>query len=105
VYLKDTFGNQSIYTSQDVGGAWNITEAQGSGCSTCTIRGNTQWTYDTSGDVLSAVDANNHTTSYTYDTASNMLSQSAQSDAGTVTTSYTYNSLNEVLTITDPLGP
>jgi YD repeat-containing protein len=34
-----------------------------------------------------------------------MLSQSAQSDAGTVTTSYTYNSLNEVLTITDPLGP
>ena len=41
------------------------------------------------------MDANNNTTSYTYDTNSNMLSQSAQSAAGTVTTSYTYNSLNE----------
>ena len=33
-----------------------------------------------------------------------MLSQSAQSAAGTVTTSYTYNSFGEVLTMTDPLG-
>ena len=104
VYLTDSQSNQSVYTSQDVGGAWNITQLQGSGCSTCTIRGNTQWTYDSAGDVLTVVDANNNTTSYTYDTNSNMLSQSAQSATGTVTTSYTYNTLNEVLTMTDPLG-
>ena len=102
VYLTDSQSNQSVYTSQDVGGAWNITQLQGSGCSTCTIRGNTQWTYDSAGNVLTVLDANNNTTSYTYDTNSNMLSQSAQSAAGTVTTSYTYNSFNEVLTMTDP---
>ena len=104
VTLTDSQSNQTIYTSQDVGGAWNITQVQGSGCSTCTIRGNQTLTYDTSGDVMNVLDANNNTTSYTWDGVSNMLSQSGQSAAGTVMTSYTYNSFGEALTVTDPLG-
>ena len=104
-YLTDSLGNQTIYTSDNVGGAWNITQVQGPGCASCTMRGNTQLAYDAAGNLLSSTDANSHSTSYTYDTATNnMLSQSAESDAGTVTTSYTYNLFGEVLTMTDPLG-
>jgi RHS repeat-associated protein len=104
-YLTDSLGNQSIYTSVIVGGAWNLLQMQGPGCSSCTVRGNVQHTYDANSNVLSTTDANGHTTSYTYDSANNMLSQTAHLDDGTpVATSYTYNSFSEVLTMTDPLG-
>ena len=104
-YLTDSLGNQSIYTSVIVGGAWNLLQVQGPGCSSCTVRGNVQHTYDGNSNVLSTTDTNGHTTSYTYDSANNMLSQTAHLDDGTpVTTSYTYNSFSEVLTMTDPLG-
>ena len=102
VTLTDSLSNQTVYTSADIGGSWNLTQVQGSGCSTCTVRGNQTLTYDTSGDVMSVLDANNNSTSYTWDGVSNMLSQSGLSAAGTVTTSYTYNSFGEVLTMTDP---
>ncbi|MBI1747675.1 MAG: hypothetical protein HYR55_13975, partial [Acidobacteria bacterium] len=95
----------SIYTNVIVGGGWNLSQAQGPGCSSCTVRGSVQHTYDDSGNMLTTTDGNGHTTTYTYDGANNMLSQTAHLDDGTpVTTSYTYNSFGEVLNMTDPLG-
>ena len=103
--LTDSLGNQTSFATLIVGGAWNLYQVQGSGCSTCTVRGNIQNGYDSSGNLLSATDANGNTISYTYDANSNLLSQTAHLDADTpVTTSYTYNALGEVLTMTDPLG-
>ncbi|MBZ5689021.1 MAG: IPT/TIG domain-containing protein [Acidobacteriia bacterium] len=104
VYLTDSLTNQTVYTTQDVGGGWNITQVQGPGCSTCTYRGNATMSYDGSGNMATREDANYHATTYTWDNNSNMLSKSGQSDAGTVTFSYTYNNFGEVLTMTDPLN-
>jgi RHS repeat-associated protein len=103
--VTDSLGNATTYNSAIVGGVWYVTDSQGSGCSSCTLRGVVHRQYDTLGNVLSVLDQLNHTTNYTYDSSNNMTSVSQQLDTNTTaTTSYTYNSFGEVLTMTDPLG-
>jgi RHS repeat-associated protein len=104
VTLTDSLGNQSTYASEMVGGKWYVNNSQGSGCSTCTVRGNIQTNYDNFGNVILKTDELGHTTSYTYDSNQNLLSVSQQANSGYATTSYTYNSFGEPLTVTDPLG-
>lgn len=75
-----------------------MTVAEGPGCSTCSVRGNVQDTYDISGHLLSTTDALGHATTFTYDTAGNLASQSAPLDVSRPpTTSYTYNDFGEKL--------
>jgi RHS repeat-associated protein len=103
--ITDSLGNPSSYTSTIVGGAYYVTAAQGSGCSSCTIRGVNQYQYDALGNVLSSTDALGRITSYTYDSSNDVTSVTQPAvSGGTPTTSYTYNSFGEVLTMTDPLG-
>jgi RHS repeat-associated protein len=104
VHLTDSFGNTSAYTNLSVGGMWHSLQGQGSGCSSCTQRGNISFTYDSAGNALTRTDELGRTTTYTYDTHNNVLSVSQPTGSGTATTSYTYNSFGEVLTTTDPLG-
>jgi RHS repeat-associated protein len=104
IQLTDSLGNQSSYSSVMVGGKWYVSSAQGSGCSSCTVRGTVQYQYDHYGNVLSKTDELGHITSYTYDSNQNLLSVSQQANSGYATTSYTYNSFGEPLTVTDPLG-
>jgi RHS repeat-associated protein len=98
--LRDSFNNLSTYTATVIGGKWYVTDATGSGCSTCTMRGNMHITHDSVGNELSETNALNQTTSYTYDAIGNMTSVSA----GGATTSFTYNNFAEPLTVTDALG-
>jgi RHS repeat-associated protein len=105
VQSSDSLGNSTAYTAQMVGGRWVVTDSQGSGCSTCTVRGNIHNTYDGSGNLLSRTDELGRITSYTYD-ANNNVTSVVQPAVGGVnpTTNYTYNGFGEVLTVTDPLG-
>lgn len=103
--LTDSLGNQTIYTATSIGGKWYVYDAQGSGCSSCSLRGTIHYGYDSKGNILSETDELGRTSTYTYDSANNLTSESKQLDAGTTaTTFYTYNSFGEVLTVTDPLG-
>jgi RHS repeat-associated protein len=105
VQLTDSLSNQTTYVSQVAGGQWSIVNAQGSGCSTCTSRGNIQHQYDANGHALVSVDALGNTTTNSYDSWNNLLSQTQPvNSTTTATTSYTYNSFGEVLTTTDALG-
>ena len=105
VQLTDSKGNQSSYTSAMIGGLWLSLSGQGSGCSTCSQRGNITYTYDTKGNPLSRTDENGNTTTYTYDSNGNVLTVTAPiSPTNSATTTYTYNSFGEVLTATDPMG-
>ena len=104
IQLTDSLGNQSSYSSVMVGGKWYVSSAQGSGCSSCTLRGNIQTQYDNFGNVILKTDELGHTTSYSYDTNQNLLSISQQANSGYATTSYTYNSFGEPLSVTDALG-
>jgi RHS repeat-associated protein len=103
VTLTDSLGHQSTYASEMVGGKWYVNNSQGSGCSSCTVRGNIQTNYDNFGNVILTTDELGHTTSYSYDSNQNLLSVSQQANLGYATTSYTYNSFGEPLTVTDPL--
>lgn len=103
--VTDSLGNQSTYVSAIAGGNWNVTTAQGSGCSTCTVRGNHTYQYDSSGRVLSTTDELGYVTSNTYDSNGNVTSVTQPTvTGGTPVTTYTYNGFGEVLTMTDPLG-
>jgi RHS repeat-associated protein len=103
--LTDSLGNTTSYTVALIGGMWRPLNSQGSGCSSCSLRGTIQNTYDAAGNVLTRTDELGHTTTYTYDTSNNVLSVSVPTGSGSnATTSYTYNSLGAVLTSTDPLG-
>lgn len=102
--LTDSRSNSSTYNAVMLGGQWLVTDATGSGCSTCTQRGVVYHTFDSKGNIFSATDELGRTTSYTYDSNSNVTSVSRPIGAQTATTSYTYNSRGQVLTVTDPLG-
>ena len=103
IQLTDSKNDQSNYTSAMIGGLWVPTTIQGSGCSTCTIRGNVSYSYDSNGDPLSRTDENGNTTTYTYDSNGNVLTVTVPiSSSNSATTTYTYNSFGEVLTVTDP---
>jgi RHS repeat-associated protein len=103
--LTDSNSNQSSYQTALVGGMWRLTAGQGSGCSTCTARGNISYVYDSNGHALSRIDENGNTTTYTYDSNGNVLTVTVPISSGhTATTTYTYNSFGEVLTTTDPMG-
>ncbi len=105
IQLTDSLGHQSSYTSEMVGGKWYVSQAQGSGCSSCTVRGNRTNQYDNFGNVLSATDELGRVTTYTYDSNNNVTSIVQPAVGGSnPTTTYTYNSFGEVLTMTDPLG-
>ena len=105
IQLTDSKGNVSSYTSALIGGKWRSAVGQGSGCSSCTQRGNISYTYDFYGNVLSRTDENGHTTSYTYDSNGNVTTVTVPVTSTTnATTTYTYNNFGEVLTSTDPLG-
>ena len=105
IQLTDSKNNQSSYTSALLGGVWLPLVGQGSGCSTCTQRGNIGYVYDANGNALSRTDENGNTTTYTYDSSGNVLTVTVPIGPGhTATTMYTYNSFGEVLTVTDPMG-
>ncbi len=105
VQIADSFGRSSSYTSSILGGVWLGSSATGSGCSSCTVRGNISNTIDNIGNVLSTTDELGHITTYTYDASNNVTSVSQPLNSNqTATTSFTYNSFGEPLTATDPLG-
>jgi RHS repeat-associated protein len=105
VQLTDSLGHQSTYTTAMAGGKWYVSNAQGSGCSTCTVRGSIQTTYDNNGNVLTKTDELGRVTTYTYDANNNVTSMVQPAVNGaSPTTRYTYNNLGEVLTMIDPLG-
>jgi RHS repeat-associated protein len=75
-----------------------VTRVEGScSCGSAQIQ---TWVYDNQLNVISRTDALTHTTNYTYDTSGNMLTETDAT--GTVT--YTYNPLGEVLTRTDQMS-
>ncbi len=105
VQVTDSLSNVGTYTSAMIGGLWVPTTVQGSGCSSCTERGNISYTYDSSGHPLSRTDENGNTTTYTHDANGNVLTLTVPLTSTTsATTSYTYNSFGEVLTATGALG-
>jgi len=105
VQITDSLGNPTTYNSQQTGGMWVASSSQGSGCSSCTMRGTISNSYDSLGNVLTKTDENGHTTTYTYDSNGNVLTVTVPITSSTsATTTYTYNSFGEVLTTTDPLG-
>ena len=88
-----------------IGGMWLGSEAQGSGCSSCTVRGTIHNDYDSLGNLTASTDELLRVTNFAYDANQNLSSTTAHLDSSTpVTTAYTYNSLGEPLTVTDPLG-
>ncbi len=103
--LTDSLGNPTTYVSAVIGGSWVPVSVQGSGCSSCTIRGTISDTYNPIGDLLTQKDELGRATTYTYDNYGNVTSVSVPIGPDTfATTSYTYNNFGEVLTTTDPLG-
>src|SRR5579859_5868778 len=105
VDLTDSLGNPTTYVSEQIGGTWVPTSSQGSGCSSCTMRGTLENTYDTYGHLLTKTDELGRTTTYTYDVNGNISSVSVPIAPNTfAVTKYLYNSLGEILTTTDPLG-
>ena len=105
IQLTDSLGNVSTYVSVIAGGKWYVSNASGSGCSSCTVRGSHVYGYDSRGNILSQTDQLGNTTSNAYDSNNNKTSITQPTvSAGTPVTSYTYNSFGEVLTMTDPLG-
>ncbi len=105
VQLTDSLGNPTTYTAEETGGMWVPASSQGSGCSSCSMRGTISQTYDAQGHVLSRTDELGNTTLYTYDSNGNVTSVSVPIAADTyAATTYTYNSFGEVLTTTDPMG-
>lgn len=103
--LTDSLHNVSNYTSQVIGSRWDVLNFQGTGCSTCSSRGNLAITYDSLGNPIFATDAMGNVTQKNYDTSSNLLTQTLPlNSTTTATTTYTYNAMGEVLTATDAMG-
>src|SRR6185437_7528767 len=77
VGLTDSLGNQTAYNSAPNGGAWVVTSSQGSGCSSCTVRGNIQNLYDGNGNRIGTTDPNENTTLYAYDSSGDVTTQAS----------------------------
>jgi RHS repeat-associated protein len=106
VQIVDSLGHSSSYTSAMIGGSWVGTDATGSGCTSCTLRGTIHDDYDpATGDLTAHTDELGRITNNAYDANSNLTSTTVHLDPSTpVQTTYTYNSFGEPLTVTDPLG-
>jgi RHS repeat-associated protein len=105
VSTTDSNNNQSTYNLAMIGGQWLPRQVQGSGCSTCTVRGNLGFTYDQRGNMLSRTDENGNTSTYTYDDYGDVSTATVPISPGvTATTTYLYNVWGEVTTIIDPMG-
>jgi RHS repeat-associated protein len=106
VQIVDSLGHSSSYTSAMIGGSWVGTDATGSGCTSCTLRGTIHDDYDpATGDLTAHTDELGRITNNVYDANSNLTSITVHLDPSTpVQTTYTYNSFGEPLTVTDPLG-
>jgi YD repeat-containing protein len=103
--LTDSLNNVSNYTSQVIGSRWSVLNFQGSGCSTCSARGNLQYSYDSSGNPIFITDALGNVTQNNYDSSNNLSTQKVPINSTTIaTTTYTYNNFGEVLTATDAMG-
>jgi RHS repeat-associated protein len=105
VQLTDSLGNVSTYTSAPSGGLWTMTDLQGSGCSSCSSRGNIHNQFDSNGHAIWTTDALGNSTSYRYDASSDVIEQLKQLNTTTnVTNKYAYNGFGEVLNATDALN-
>jgi RHS repeat-associated protein len=105
VQVTDSLGHQSTYVSLLEGGKWYMSTSQGSGCSSCTVRGSIQNQYDNFGNVTRTTDELGNVTSYGYDSNNNPILITQPAVNGTnPKTSYTYNTFGEPLTVTDQLG-
>jgi len=103
--VTDSLGNQSTYHSSPFGGQFEFTDATGSGCSSCNVRGTVQNQYDSLGNRLWVTDELGHTTFDQFDSANNLKARTVFPTRTTsAKTTYTYNSLGEVTTVTDALG-
>jgi RHS repeat-associated protein len=103
--LTDSLGNHTSYSSSVAGGQWAVTNAQGSGCSSCTQRGTIQNQFGATGNLLWSSDALGNQTLYQYDSSSDITTQSQPLASGSAaTTTYTYSNFGEVASMTDPLG-
>ena len=87
--VTDNLGTQRTYNYQDIAGGLRLTSVSGPVCKECMGQ---SMTYDSNGFLKSALDWNNHTTSYTYG-ATGLLQQRVDSAGTTVqrTTNFTWN--------------
>jgi RHS repeat-associated protein len=105
VQITDSLGNVSTYTSAPSGGLWTMSDLQGSGCSSCSYRGNVHNQFDSNGHVIWTTDALGNATSYRYDASSNVTEQLKQLNSTTnAITTYSYNGFGEVVNVTDALN-
>jgi RHS repeat-associated protein len=96
--VTDGLGHVTKYTFDTSKGRNVVTSVEG----LCSCGGSQvkSWTYDANLNVITKIDALNHSTSYTYDSDGNPLTQTDAT--GTVT--FTYNSFGQVLTRTDQMN-
>jgi RHS repeat-associated protein len=103
--VTDSLGNTSDYTSAPSGGLWVMSDLQGSGCSSCSSRGNVHNQFDSNGHRIWTTDALGNTTNYRYDSVGNVSEQLVQLTPTTqAITTYSYNSLGEVVTMFDAVS-
>jgi YD repeat-containing protein len=79
--IAEFSGNSTSYTSALIGGIWLPTNSQGSGCSSCSLRGTIQSTYDNAGNVLTRTDELGRTTTYGYDNNGNATAAALSASA------------------------
>jgi hypothetical protein len=65
--ITDSLGRSSSYTSVMLGGTWLGSDAQGSGCSRCTVRGTIHNDYDSVGRLTATTDELLLVTNLAYD--------------------------------------
>ena len=103
--VTDSLGNVSNYSAAPSGGLWMMTDLQGSGCSSCSARGNLHNQFDSNGHRIWSVDALGTTTSYRYDSSGNVIEQLTPLNSSTnAITQYVYNGFGEVTSTTDALN-
>lgn len=103
--VTDSLGHTTTYHSSLAGDEWKFTDSEGSGCSTCTVRGSFTNQYDANGNPMSSVDPNGNNTLWAFDSTGDMTTKFTPLGGETAaTTTYTYNYMGEVTQMTDPLG-